>query len=216
MISKRLNRIADLVLRDKIVFDVGSDHALLPCYLIKHDIAKKVYAGDNKVGPLNSAISNIKAYGYEDKIYPILSDGLEKADDDVEVVIIAGMGYYTVESILNNANLNKYEQIIVQINKNSHLLRKYISEHNYTILDEDVVYDEFYYEIVVFNTNYHESYTNKEIEFGPVLLKKRSETFIEYMNYRAKQIKKIIEQAKLEDNPKLIELSKIEEIIKDA
>lgn len=216
MISKRLNKIADLVLRDKIVFDVGSDHALLPCYLIKHNIAQKVYAGDNKVGPLNSAISNIKTYGYEDRIIPVLSDGLAKVSDDVEVVIIAGMGYYTVESILNDANLNNYEQIIVQINKNTHLLRQYISDHNYTILDEEVIYDDFYYEIVVFNTKYHESYTSKEIEFGPILLKKRNDTFIEYLNYRAKQIKKIIEQAKLVDNPKKDELLKIEEIIKDA
>ena len=192
------------------------------------DILEKILV--EKSQPLKG---NVRISGAKNSALPLLAASLLGTEDiilenlpklkDVEIMceVLESLGCeveFLEEDVvrINSANLNKYEQIIVQINKNSHLLRKYISEHNYTILDEDVVYDEFYYEIVVFNTNYHESYTNKEIEFGPVLLKKRSETFIEYMNYRAKQIKKIIEQAKLEDNPKLIELSKIEEIIKDA
>lgn len=193
MISKRLEAIAAMVPADKVVFDVGSDHALLPCYLIEHGIAQKVYAGDNKKGPLESALRNIASYGFEDKIIPVLSDGLNEAEDDVEVVIIAGMGYHTAIDIIERSDRNKYDRFIVQINKNADLLREYISLNNYTIIDESIIFDGFYYEIISFNTDYHERYSKDEIAYGPVLLKEKSATFTDYIKYRIKTLRNIIQ-----------------------
>lgn len=213
MLSKRLATIASLVPKDKVVFDVGSDHALLPCYLIEHNIAKKVYAGDNKTGPLENAKANIKMYGYEDRIETVLSDGLEKANDDVEVVTISGMGYFTVEKILDAKDISQYDCLIIQINKSMALLRKYISDHHYTILDETVVDDDFFYEVVVFNTKYHESYSEEEIIYGPILLKERSQVFLEYLNFRANQIKKIVANKVSGNESELKELKMLDKII---
>ena len=108
MLSKRLEEIAKLVKRNKVVFDVGSDHALLPCFLVLNEISPKVYAGDIALGPLNNGIENIKRYGLIDRVIPILSDGLDKAPEDVETVIISGMGYFTIEHILDNCDLNRF------------------------------------------------------------------------------------------------------------
>lgn len=184
MISSRLQAIASLIPLNKVVFDVGSDHALLPCYLIKNHITNKVYAGDNKEGPLKSAKENIDYYKYNDQIKTVLSDGLDKASDDVEVVVIAGMGYHTAINILNKADINKYQLIITQVNKNADLLREFISNNNYTIVSEKLVYEDFYYEIVAFNTNYHDGYSKEEILFGPKLIEENSELFKEYLNYK--------------------------------
>ena len=216
MISKRLETIAGLVPRNKVVFDVGSDHALLPCYLIEHGLAKKVYAGDNKVGPLENAKTNIKAYGFEDQIETVLSNGLEHAQDDVEVVTISGMGYFTVEKILEAKDISKYDCLIIQINKSMQLLRQYISDHHYTILNETVVKDDFYYEVVVFNTEYHESYTQEEIIYGPVLLKERSDVFLEYLNFKVDQIKKIVANKTTGNESELNELKMLDKIISGA
>lgn len=193
MLSKRLTTIAKMVPSHKVVFDVGSDHALLPCYLIEEGISELVYAGDNKEGPLNSAITNIKIHHLEDKVKTVLSDGLDKVSDDVEVVVIAGMGYHTATAIMDKADLSKYALIIVQVNKNVDLLREYISSHNYLIVDEDVIFeDDKYYEIVAFKALGGKKLNYQEINFGPVLMKKGSDVFKDYLNYRYHSLKEVL------------------------
>ena len=204
MLSKRLEEIAKLVKRNKVVFDVGSDHALLPCFLMLNGISKKVYAGDNKIGPLNSGIENIKKYDLQDKVIPVLSDGLNNAPDDVDIVLISGMGFYTIKHILDNCDISKYENIIIQSNSDVDKLRRYISDHNYTIEDEIVVYDEFYYQIIVLSSKYHEKYDDIQIEFGPVLLEKKDEVFIEYLKDYKKRLEAINERANSKEYLKII------------
>lgn len=202
MLSKRLLEIANLVDKNKVVFDVGSDHGLLPCFLLKEGICPKAYAGDNKEGPLSRANENILKYNLEGKVIPVLSDGIEKIENDVDIVIIAGMGFYTVKHILEGKDLSAYDKIIVQVNKDVDKLREFISNNNYTILDERIVYDGFYYEIVVFNTKKHEKYNDLEIKYGPVLLQNMDTIFIDYLNARKRKMKAIYKKSK---NPKTLE-----------
>ena len=199
MLSKRLLEIASLIDKDKVVYDVGSDHGLLPCFLLKENIARKAYAVDNKIGPLNRAIETINRYGLNDKVIPILSNGIDDIKEDVNIITISGMGFYTVEKIFKDKDLSPYEKIIVQVNRNTDLLRKYISDHHFKIIDERVVYDIFYYEIVVFNADYHETYSDLEIKYGPILLKNKDEVFIEYLKRQLEQYTKIYSVSKNND-----------------
>ena len=96
--------------------------------------------------------------------------------------------------IIEKSDVDKYDRFIVQINKNADLLREYISRHNYTIIDEKLVFDGFYYEIIAFNTDYHKSYTSDEISYGPVLLKEKSQTFVDYISYKINTLENIVEQ----------------------
>ena len=186
MLSKRLLEIAKLVDKNKVVYDIGSDHGLLPCFLVTNHISNKVYAVDNKIGPLNHAKETIDKYNLNDKVIPLLSDGLDDVKDDGQVIVIAGMGYYTVMDIFEGKNLSKYEKIIVQVNKDVDKLRQYISDHNYTIVDEVILKEDKFYQIVVFNTEYHEKYSDIEIAFGPILLQKKEDILLEYL-YDLKQ-----------------------------
>lgn len=191
MISKRLTEIASFINKNEVVYDVGTDHGLLPCFLISEGIARKVYASDNKEGPLNKARENISLYRLEDRIIPVLADGLDKCPKDVDVVTISGMGFNTVRGILDRTDLSSYKRLIIQVNKDTKHLRDYISKHNYTIENEKVIFDEFYYEVVSFNTNYHEPYSKLEIEYGPINLKNRNEDFINYISYELNKYREI-------------------------
>ncbi len=191
MLSKRLLEIAKLINKNETVYDVGTDHALLPCFLIENDIAKKVYASDNKEGPLNAAKENIKLRGYEDRIVTVLADGLDKCPTDVDVVTISGMGYHTVEHIFEGKDLSRYKRLIVQINKHPEMLRQYISDHEYTILDEVIVKDDFWYEIIVFNTEKGKKLDKREIEYGPLNCKRSLPEFKEYLQFMKKKYEKI-------------------------
>ena len=211
-LSKRLKKIASYVEHDAIVYDVGCDHALLSCFLIKEGIAKKVYAGENKEGPLKAAKANIKAQGLEDKVIPILADGLKKAPYDVDTVIIAGMGFNTLKMVLEDTDIKRFKRFIVQINHQVSDLRAYISDHNYKILEEGVIYDGFYYEIIVFDTTEGRRLSDLEISYGPILLKRKDEVFIDHLNDRKGKLLKILEN---HDDPKIKEeISTIDSIIK--
>lgn len=196
MLSYRLQEVAKFIDKGKVVYDVGSDHALLPCFLVQEKICDKVYACDNKEGPLNKAKENIHKYHLEDKIIPILSNGIEDIKDDVNIITICGMGFYTVKNILENKDLSKYDKIIIQINKNVAELRKWISDSMYTIISESIVYeDDKFYEIVVFNAKRTRPLDEMEIEYGPYLLNSSSSIFKKYLEYKRNKYKNIQEKA---------------------
>ena len=74
----RLTACAELCC-GKVLCDVGTDHGYLPCYMIEKGLCTKAYACDIAPGPLSSAIEHNSRRGLEDKITPILSDGLVRA-----------------------------------------------------------------------------------------------------------------------------------------
>ena len=195
MISARLLQIAMLIEKNKVVFDVGSDHALLPSFLVENGISEKVYAGDIAPGPLKQAQNNIEKHGLTDQVIPILSDGLAKAPEDVDIVVISGMGYHTIRHILESCDVSRYQYFLLQSNTDTDLLRRYLSEKNYTIEDERVVYDSFYYEIIRFSADMHEPYSEKEIKYGPVLLERMDEVFTAYLKDKRRRLEEINRQA---------------------
>ena len=195
MISDRLAAIAYMIDKNKVVFDVGSDHGLLPCFLIESGISPKVYAGDIAEGPLNAAKENIEKRGLQEKVVPVLSDGLAKASDDVDIVVIAGMGYHTIKHILDNCDVTRYQSILVQSNKDVELLRQYISDHEYTIEDERIIFDGFYYQIIKFSADMHEKYSDMQIKYGPILLKKRDHIFLDYLKDKKEKLIEINKNA---------------------
>ena len=210
MISARLLQIAMMIERNKVVFDVGSDHALLPCFLIESGISKKVYAGEIAEGPLQNVKQTIEKRGLEGKIVPVFSDGLAKAADDVDIVVIAGMGYHTIKHILDSCDVSRYQYFIVQSNTDVDLLRAYISEKGYTIEDEKVVYDDFYYQVIRFSADLHDPYSDLEIKYGPILLKRRDEVFLAYLKQTLDKLKEInVIAKKAEIAEKIAEIEKI-------
>lgn len=211
MLSKRLLEISKLVDKNKVVFDVGSDHALLPCFLVLNNICPKVYACDNKVGPLNKAKENIKKYHLEDKVIPILGNGIDNIFEDVDIITISGMGFFTIKEILEGKDLRKYSKIIIQINKDNDLLRAFINDNKYSIINEVIVNDGFFYEILVIDPNKEEKYNDLEIKYGPILLKKKDKIFIDYLNYKKDKYKDIYQKS--HDVKLLEEIKEIDEIL---
>ncbi len=217
MLSKRLNAILDLIDNNSIVADIGCDHGKLVCELVKQDKCKKAYAMDVNQKPLNQAIANIESFGYEDNIKTILSNGLEKVEADVDTIVIAGMGFETCKMILENefSKLKNYKKIIVQVNRDVYKLREWINDNQFTILDEKIIKDVHYYQIVSFNTQKNfELYNNVELKYG-VKLNKKDQDYIAYLKHL--KLKYIALLNQITDNEKLAilenEIKIIEEII---
>nr|MCR5787975.1 class I SAM-dependent methyltransferase [Bacilli bacterium] len=74
MVSKRIKLIASLLDKDDKVLDVGTDHALLPIYLVKNKLVAKVDASDISSVVLSNAKKNVTKFKYENDINLYLSD----------------------------------------------------------------------------------------------------------------------------------------------
>ena len=92
-LSKRLMLCAGLVAGGKTVCDFGTDHALLPVYLVENGVCERAHACDIADGPLKSAQKSVEASPCADRIRIIKSDGLDNVSPEgISDVVIAGMG----------------------------------------------------------------------------------------------------------------------------
>ena len=108
-ISKRLEAISNLVPNNSRIIDIGCDHGLLDIYLYQHNISKKIICTDINQNALNNAILNIKKNKLEKHIETRLGNGLEvlNDEDDIDTIIISGMGSHTIVGILKNNIITK-------------------------------------------------------------------------------------------------------------
>ena len=75
MITPRLKCIIDHTKGNRIA-DIGTDHAYIPIYLVKNDLAEYVIAGDVRQGPVDIAKANVEKHKLSDKIEVRLGSGL--------------------------------------------------------------------------------------------------------------------------------------------
>ena len=200
-INNRLKCVASFVNEhDHAVLDVGCDHALLDIYLLEKNHSLKIIASDVNEGPLKKAKENIEKYSLTNKIKIKLADGLDSIEEDIDTVIISGMGTETIVNILNK-NKDKLKQVnklILSSNNKLLDLRKQVLLLGFKINKEKIVYEEDKFYIIIEFIKGNKTYTNKELYFGPYLLKHKSKLFNLY--YKLLQDKKIEVLQKLPKN----------------
>ena len=183
-INKRLETVASLVEENSKIIDVGCDHALLDIYLVEVGKCNRLIASDNKSGPLENAKENIKKYNLENKIKTKLGNGVETIEDDIDTIIISGMGGLNIIGILKyKKNLYKnVNTLILSPNSDTEKVRKEICKLGFYISDEKLVKDKnIIYPVIRFKRG-RKHYSRKELLFGPILLDKKESLFSEYIN----------------------------------
>mgnify|MGYP003286199976 CR=1 FL=1 len=211
-LSKRLAAIKQFVLKDSILADIGCDHAYLPCACVLDGTCVRAYACDINEGPLQRAMNTIKETDTVNRVFPVLCAGLNDCPQEVDCVIISGMGYETIKMILENdyARLSQFKRLILQSNSDVDLLRKWLSEHAFHIIDEDIVHEGHYYQILVVETSGGQPLSDDEILFGPIMPKKAM--FREYWEYRRHKLIAILNQLS-DDHEKYAELNEMRQRI---
>ena len=181
-INDRLKKIGDLVEANSFCLDVGCDHAFLDIYLVKQNKNIKAIASDIAEGPLEQALANIKREKLEDEIEVRLGSGLKTYSDEVDTVIISGMGGRSIIGICKESPkiLKKIDTLILSPNNYQEDVKRYLCKKGFYIDNEEFVKDKkFIYQIIVFKRG-KKKYNNKEYFFGPIFLKKKGKLFEEY------------------------------------
>lgn len=143
-ISKRLLCCASMVQSGSRVADIGTDHGYLGIYLLQSGAARHVIACDLRKDPLENARRNAKLFGVDGEMELRLSDGLEKIlPDEVDTVVMAGMGGDLIQKILSQCPWRKREglQFILQPQSAGNVLRRWLCEDGFEIQREEPVQD---------------------------------------------------------------------------
>ena len=147
-LSGRLRTIAAMVPPGSRVADIGTDHGYLPVWLTQHSRVSFMAACDVNRGPLEHARRSAARYGLEEAISFRLGDGLSCIlPEEVDTIVIAGMGGETIAAILRAApwtNRPEYRLLLQPMTKQP-LLRAWLAEHGYGFVEERLVYENHTY-----------------------------------------------------------------------
>ena len=174
-INARLKKIGDLVEANSFCLDVGCDHALLDIYLVKQKKDIKAVASDIAEGPLTQAKNNIKREKLDGKIETRLGYGLRTYTNDINTIIISGMGGRNMIGIFKDRPkvLKSVDTIILSPNNYQEDVKRYLTKNKFYISNEEFVKDgKFIYQIIIFKKG-KKKYTKKDYFFGPVFLIKK-------------------------------------------
>lgn len=216
MVSKRLEAIIDIIGETNSLIDVGADHGYVLTELLKRKKCFNLCGVENKKGPFETLKNNVK--NYEQNIKCVLSDGLKNIDEIYETIVIAGLGFSTIQEIIL-ADLNKIKKSkYLVIDSHNHLesLRIFMNEHNFKIVDEKIIFEKnIYYAIIKYENN-KEKLNSVAMKYGPILLKNKDELFIQFLNHKRDQFEEILKNNLSKDKLKLIkkEIKIIDSILK--
>lgn len=196
-ISKRLLSISNLVLENEDIVDIGCDHCLVDIYLaLEKNCNCKCYDMTHEI--ISKALKNIKKYNLDSKINTYVGNGFNDLNLNYDnLLIMSGMGTYTILKILNT---NKTKSIICQTNTDLYLLRKNVCEMGYYIKDEEIVYDNKRFYVTIRFEEGNSNYNFCEYFLGPVLINKKDDLFLEYVNSLYNKINVLYKNNKKYDN----------------
>lgn len=213
-ISERLKSLVKYIHPDDKVMDVGCDHAILDIYLVQTGILNTIYVGDVNPNALANGKENIERYELGSNIFPILSYGIEKISElNVNTLVISGMGSKNIIEILSSPNLDRVFKLILQSNNNHNELRKFLVSKGFRFFAEEIIKDgkKTYVNILAARDTVMPNYTEKEYEFGPLLIDNKDN--LEYFEELLQNYERIYYASHSEDAK--TKMNYLEEIIRD-
>ncbi len=217
MLSARLSSLLKYVSKDDKVIDIGCDHALLDIELVKTGVIENMIAADIHKHALEAGIVNVKKNKLIHHIDMRLGDGLNvlNEEDDIDTVLISGMGTSTIISILSHPYTKKINKLILQSNNNHSELRTEICKLGFKIDQEEFLTDNKKHYINIIFTRGKESYTKLDYRYGPILIHQS-----DYLDFEIQTCNKIL--GLLPKNKRIIryrltkEIKGLEKLIKDV
>ncbi|MFP4078685.1 MAG: tRNA (adenine(22)-N(1))-methyltransferase [Candidatus Izemoplasmataceae bacterium] len=202
--SKRLRAILDHLRDTRVLYDVGTDHAYLPIAAVKELGVEKAIAVDNKLGPLSRAEKNVEEADLSHAIGLKHIDGLQALTDDVDTVVVAGLGGHTIYNVIHEADLKHVKRFVLQPNDHPEMVRMLCDIRPLAIIEETYAIErDTFYPIIVMEEG---SMTLSESEryYGPILIQKREKAYMRELIKEYARLLIMIEQVPQRDKLPLI------------
>ena len=204
-ISRRLQSVAAFVQEGKRLADVGCDHGYIPIYLLQKKKIEKAIAMDINQGPLMRAKEHIQEWGLENYIDTRLSDGVKALKpNEVQSVVIAGMGGPLMEKILTEGNevLQTVIELVLQPQSEIGHFRRFLIENGYEITHEEMILEDGkYYPIMRAVHGKAKEQTEAEYLYGKKLLQNRNPVLKEFLDREQAKAEELLEKLKNSQTP---------------
>lgn len=204
-LSLRLRTIADLVPEGSRLADIGTDHGYLPITLLQEGKIPSAIAMDIGKGPLERArIHYAEQSGrnplLKDKMQLRLSDGFAALEEgEADCAAICGMGGLLMVKILEQGLpvARSLKTLILSPQSDLAAFRTWLLSNGFRIADEVMVYDEEkYYTIMKAEPGFEDvkTWSEAQLRYGKLLIQKKGEVFLAYMNKEAQKLAEIEEK----------------------
>ncbi|WBW95759.1 tRNA (adenine(22)-N(1))-methyltransferase [Oceanirhabdus sp. W0125-5] len=196
-ISIRLDEIINMIDKCERLADIGTDHGYLAIKAIKINKVNRAIASDINKGPLMKARTNIERYNMNEKIVCRLGSGLETLKvGEADCIVIAGMGGNLIRDILLKSRkiAETTPQMILQPTQNPEVLRKFLVENGYKILQENLCIDNnIFYEIIkVIYDGVERKNDEISYEISDKLIELGNNTVEAYIKHKISENKKVM------------------------
>jgi len=185
-LSCRLQAAADLVRDGARLADVGCDHGYVPVSLVLSGKIPAAVASDINEGPLQSCANLVREYALEDNIRCVLSDGLQEVNsEDVDDILIAGMGGEMIAKILSACPWAKEKHLVLNAMTHTELAREWLFENGFAIQNDIIVKEgRHYYSVLdAVYTGENTAYAAADCYLGNINDFTHKEYFVHLLNY---------------------------------
>lgn len=210
ILKGRIKFIADMIPECSIVSDIGTDHAYIPIYMVKHGRCERAIASDIGKGPVEVANRSISKHGVQDRVETRLGSGLKPIhEEEMDVCVIAGMGGLLISEILKE-DVNKAKKartLIIQPMNCIELVREWLYGNGFEISDEGLIAEgDRIYNVIASNwTGKVQSKDRVYYYIGEKLIEKKDPLLKRYIEKKIGVIDKIInEMSAMKDEDKAV------------
>ncbi|MBQ9306934.1 MAG: SAM-dependent methyltransferase, partial [Clostridia bacterium] len=193
--DSRLTLAAELYDACTLGCDIGTDHALLPCYLLKSGKCREMILCDISEKALAHAREEVNRQHLESRAHLVLADGTDALQGrKCECISIMGMGGENARDILlGGKDALHGATLIVSVHTDQYLVRSAFMALSYRIEQERLCYERGRYYIVWRAVPGEMQLTPDEIAFGTPLLFAPSPMLADYLAFRLHVLEKKLE-----------------------
>lgn len=185
MLDERLSLAADLYEPCALGADIGTDHGLLPCYLLKENICQRMIFADVSPKALRRAEEQVHHQHLEAHAQLICADGLDALVEPCGCVSVMGMGGETIASILaRGQDKLRGAVLVLSAHTDLHLVRQAVQDIGYHIVREELCRAAGRFYVVWRAEPGVTQLTDEEIRFGPLLMRTMTPMLREYITWR--------------------------------
>ena len=190
MLDERLSLAAAMYQPCDMGADIGTDHGLLPCHLLKEDICRQMIFADVSPKALQHARDQVRRQQLEGRAIFACADGLTALTQPCGCVSIMGMGGETIAGILTRG-CDKLQGAVLVLSAHTdlHLVRRAIADIGYHIVREELCRAAGRFYVVWRAEPGPAAMTDEEIRFGPLLMQHVTPQLKEYIAWRTAVIK---------------------------
>lgn len=195
VLLKRLRSVADMIITNKTLADIGADHAQLSIYLLRQQLVPAIIIGELGDGPYRRALQAVQASGLAGAITVRQGDGLTVlSPGEAATVVLAGMGADTMVEILSHdeAKARSFQRFIFQPMSKAEVLRRYLARNGWPVIAEQLVQENNQFFQVLASEPDHTPYhlTALEAELGSNALRADTEIKRSFLKlYRDKYLR---------------------------